>query len=275
MDWKSSLRMSSVFSQWRTFHTSEWYARTRIGIKRVRARIEGFASAGEAEQQGLQLALALLWLAVSKGISMRLEYHTPLPSVVYDRTRPVDIRVSAEAYMSRKIKADDITFLLNEGMSPKKIPVDNLLLSMELFAAAQQEATERAKYIAIVSALEPLAVAERLGPEVDALVKKFATALQTEETIPEQIKKSLNGRLQQLRKESIAQAIARIVSDFLPNDTKALQAMRNAYDLRSKILHEGVTVDDLYIRTIEVENYLRLIYASAIGYELSVPPHLD
>src|SRR5688500_8034917 len=55
-------------------------------LKRIRASIEGFASAGEAEQQGLQLALALLWLAVSKRVSMRLEYHTPLPPVVYDRT---------------------------------------------------------------------------------------------------------------------------------------------------------------------------------------------
>ena len=32
MDWNSSVRMSSVSSQWRNFHISEQYARTRIGI---------------------------------------------------------------------------------------------------------------------------------------------------------------------------------------------------------------------------------------------------
>src|SRR5262245_49369759 len=43
-------------------------------LKRLQARIEAFSSAAEAEQQGLQLALGLLWLAVSKRISMRLDY---------------------------------------------------------------------------------------------------------------------------------------------------------------------------------------------------------
>jgi hypothetical protein len=181
-------------------------------LKRIRTRIEGFASAGEAEQQGLQLASALLWLAVSKHISMRLEYHTPLPSIVYDRNRSGGISVSADVRAYRKVKTGDLAILLNQGLSPKKIPIDNLLLSMELFTAAQQESTERARYIAIVSALEPLAVASDLGYEVDALVKDFAKQLQSNETIPEQVKKSLNGRLQQLRKESIAQAIARVVT---------------------------------------------------------------
>jgi hypothetical protein len=241
-------------------------------LKRLRACIEGFASAAEAEQQGLQLALALLWLAVSKRVSMRLDYHTPFPSIVYDRTRSGGISMSAEARFYRKINPNDFTTLLNQGLSPKKIPIDNLLLSMELFAAAQQEVTKRARYVALVSALEPLATAAKLGPEVDALIKEFTERLQGFDNIAQPVKMSLNGRLQQLRKESIAQAITRVVTSLLPNDTKALKTVRDAYDLRSKMLHEGKAVDDLNFRSQEIENYIRLMYASAVGYELDVGP---
>src|SRR5437868_1214353 len=50
------------------------------------ALVEGFASASEAEQAGLELSLSILWLAVSINCPLRLQYHTPLPCVVYDRT---------------------------------------------------------------------------------------------------------------------------------------------------------------------------------------------
>ncbi|MGM0654438.1 MAG: hypothetical protein ACQETR_03815, partial [Thermodesulfobacteriota bacterium] len=57
------------------------------GIRALEIFVEGFATAGEAEKKGLEIAFGILWGAVSENYSARLQYQTPLPCLVYDRTR--------------------------------------------------------------------------------------------------------------------------------------------------------------------------------------------
>ena len=57
------------------------------GIRALEILVEGFATAGEAEKKGLEIAFGILWGAVSENYSVRLQYQTPLPCLVYDRTR--------------------------------------------------------------------------------------------------------------------------------------------------------------------------------------------
>lgn len=216
-----------------------------LNVTKVQALVEGFATAAEAEQYGLRLSLALLWTAISKQFSMRLDYHTPLPTMVYDRTQHGGMSMSAEGRVYRNLQVADFTKMLNQGLSSTSISTENLLLSMELFTSAHMETTERARFIALVSSLEPLAKAKKLGPQVDTIIKQFGKELSTNEYIDEKTKLSLNGQLQQLRKESIGQAIARVVRQLLPQNKEALQVIQEAYDLRSKILHEGAKPDDL------------------------------
>jgi hypothetical protein len=61
--------------------------------------------------------------------------------------------------------------------------------------------------------------------------------------IPPELKPSLEGRLRQLRQESIGQALRRLVRDALPNQPKASQVIDDAYALRSQLIHSGVPAD--------------------------------
>jgi len=239
-----------------------------LRVKRVQVSSEGFRTASDAERVGLRVALAFLWSAISRRFSMRLQYHTPLPTIVYDRTRSGGISVSAEGEVTRTLQAPELSQLVNQGLSNKDIPAENLLVSMELFVSAQLEVTDRTRFISLVSALEPLVTSMNLGSEVETLILHFSKQLKQDTTIPDPIKQSLNGRLMQLRQESIAQAIARLVKTYLPNNDEALEKIKEAYSLRSKMLHEGQRIDELPQRSHELEEYLRKLYATIIGHPL-------
>jgi len=242
-----------------------------LGIKRLTAAIEGFSSASEAEVWGQKLSLGLLWAATSKRFAMRLEYHTPLPALVYDRTRKTrGDMLSAHGVGVWKLKPNDFTIPITQVLTSRKLHVDNLLLSMELFSSARFETTERAQFIGLVSALEPLADARPLGSDVDVLVAQFREALKQSE-LSTRLKASLDGRIQFLRQESISQAIARVVQTLLPSNEGVLETIRQSYDLRSKMLHKGKKVSDLQARSRAVEDSLRQLYAAAIGSNLATP----
>jgi len=51
--------------------------------------------------------------------------------------------------------------------------------------------------------------------------------------------------------------LKKMVKTKLPNDSKSLEIITNAYGLRSKILHEGATDVDLDQKAIEVENVIK------------------
>ena len=121
-----------------------------------------------------------------------------------------------------------------------------LLISMELFASARLESTERAKFIGLVSALEPLAGQEPYNnEEVDNLISSFISKINDSKTIPEKARNSLTGRVRSLSKESISQAISRFVGIYFPENTEVIKSVKEAYDIRSSILHEGTFDADL------------------------------
>jgi hypothetical protein len=91
------------------------------------------------------------------------------------------------------------------------MPDQKLLLSMELFCAAGLEPSQRAVFLGLVSALEPLAQTANLGRDVSSFVDECLCALEADPAIPQETKNSLKGRLGQLRGESIRQALLRLV----------------------------------------------------------------
>ena len=249
-------------------------------LKKIRIEVEGFTKASDAEAAGLHLSIALLWAAVSKRFTMRLDYHTPLPCVVYDRTSShsgISLSVHAKSYWP--LTAHDFAELLDRDVLEYTSPVDHqLLLSMELFAAARLESSDRARFISLVSSLEPLASPLSLPKSIEKLIETFRNQLE-EVAVPEvsveemsRIKNSLSGRLQELETESIRQAILRVVRQLLPGDKRAVEIIDDAYSLRSKILHEGVSDPYLDQKVLEIEDTIRRMYASRIGKELKVPP---
>ena len=247
-------------------------------LKKYRASIEGFATASEGETAGIKLSLALLWAAVSRPFTLRLDYHTPLPCIVYDRTASSG-GMSMREHLSvcRRVNAGDLAELMQDVMSTSVSADRHLLMSMELFAAARLEMTERAKFVSLVSSLEPLAAPADYPRSITNLVQNYLKQLQAA-SIPELseedtsgIKKSLNGRLRELEHESIRQALLRTVRELLPFDSNALKVIDEAYALRSTMLHEGVTDPYLDRRTHVVEGIIRKMFAARIGKPLKIP----
>ena len=167
--------------------------------------------------------------------------------------------------------------LVNQIFSDDNIEVEEkLLVSMELFTSAKLETSDRAKFVGLVSALEPLAQQEPYAnQELEKLVNSFVNQL-TDTSIPDNIKRSVEGRIRDLKKESISQAIQRIVQESsIPANEKeeAVSIIKEAYKIRSKILHEGARYTDLEQKSNEIENIIRQIYSHHLKRDLFISPH--
>jgi hypothetical protein len=236
--------------------------------------VEGFATAAEAEQKGLKLSLALLWEAVSRKHPLRLDYHTPRPCMVYDRTQESGSGCMATASATVIMNSSKMVELVNQIFSANIDVDEKLLVSMELFASARLETTERARFVGLVSSLEPLAQSEAYeNAELKELVDSFVAQLNKTTSIPENIKSSLNGRINGLKKESISQAIRRLVKDHFPENPDAVSTVEEAYNIRSKILHDGAFDADLEQKSNEIEDIIRQIYSRILKLELYVRPN--
>lgn len=248
-------------------------------LQKLNATIEGFATAGQAEQMGLKLSLALLWSAVSRKWALKLDYHTPKPCLVYDRTQNRG-GLHCVAYGSTHFRDDPktVTELINQILS-KEIDFDpnnlfnNLLVSMELFTSARLESTERTRFVGLVSSLEPLASQESYdNQEIDNLVNKFIDQLSNITSINENIKHSIADRARKLCNESISQSIAKLVKKYIPDNPKVVESVAEAYKIRSYILHHGTFDTDLDEKSNELEDIIRFIYGRILELPLLIAP---
>ncbi|MBN3885546.1 MAG: hypothetical protein HWQ44_22125 [Nostoc sp. JL34] len=107
---------------------------------------------------------------------------------------------------------------------------DKPKFSMELFAAARLEATERARFVGLVSALEPLAEQKKFEyPDLKKIVKDTLNKVQDSLDLPDDIKRSLEGSISNLTRESVSHAIKRLIITHLSEDKMALEILEEAY----------------------------------------------
>lgn len=239
------------------------------GGKKYLATLEGFPTAGAAEAAGRRLIQALLWMAVSTDAPLRLEYLSYEPAYVFERNRSTG--ATMEAYGEVSIAPAMVLGEIQDAYTLLPEPDSKLLLSMEIFCSARLESSQRAVFLALVSALEPLAREVSLGPPVDAFVDNCVQALRQAIDIPIEYHASLQGRLHQLKQESIRQALRRLVREMLPDDRYAPQIVDNAYALRSQIIHSGAPSDldvDLARESQQISGTVRRLYASMLKRRL-------
>jgi len=240
------------------------------GGRRFEFRLEGFATAAAAEAQGRQLSQAILWMAISLNYGLRLSYRTQEPAAVFERLRSSGASVWGEGSVFWNPQV--VLQQLIAGFAAP-IPDTQTLLSMEIFASSSLEASDRAAFLTAVSALEPLAEEKALGQAVDAFVDGCLLSLRAAPSI-DQHRASLEGRLNQLRRESIRQALRHFISTRLPDHPTAPDVADSAYGLRSELIHNGRLSDydvDLAAETREISNLLRLIYARSLALSLHAP----
>jgi len=243
--------------------TLEWE-----GGKRYQIEVNAYPTASEAEEAGMRTAQALLLTAVSLNFGLRLNYHSHEPPTVFDRTVSKGSSFWGEGFTSWP---QDV--VLKELATALAVPLGDrrLLLSMELFVAAALESNDRARFVMAVSALEPLAAQQNLGSEVAAVVDELSEKLAAADAIPRELRESLQGRLRQLKQESVRQALKRLCGQWLPGEHDAWKKLDKAYGLRSEMLHEGRPQDlDILLseETMNISNLLRRIYQQVYGYPL-------
>jgi len=143
---------------------------------------------------------------------------------------------------------------------------------MEIFCASNLEASDRAIFLSTVSALEPLSSVEGLGPEVNAFIDECLAQLDKKNEIQPEQRQSVQGRLNELRKESVRQALKRVIKAKLPDDASAPAVIEYAYDLRSQLIHRGIPKDldiDFSVETRKVSSILRQLYAKELGFTIN------
>ena len=146
-----------------------------------------------------------------------------------------------------------------------------LILSMELYCAALLESNERTRFVTAVSALEPLAQQQSLGPAVSSYVDKALADLNSAADIEQKVRASLCGRINQLRQESVRQALFRLANSWFPGRTEIRERIDRAYRLRSELLHGGSFADpdtDLTAEMNKIATVLRTLYGRASGCPL-------
>ncbi len=164
--------------------------------------------------------------------------------------------------------------LLEDFLGTDLAMVPELETSMELFTAARMETSDRAKFVGLVSAVKPLARQQKYKGVIRELTISFQTQLDEAKDIEELVRESLRGRIADLRRESVRLAIQRLFQQHLPDNVPAWAAVDDAYGLRSKMLHEGETYDNLAQRSTVIEDVLRLLYAHILNKPLISKPAL-
>lgn len=149
-------------------------------LKRVSIHLEAFSSACEAEQAGKMLALSLLWVAASKRFTLAFERWTgKYPFGVRDRTKPDGLGTRGEGHAYREVKPEEFHSIAEEAYKLNINVPSSLLTSMEFYASARLEVTERARFISLMTALEALSEQLDYGDEIAKLLAQMARQLKS------------------------------------------------------------------------------------------------
>ena len=233
------------------------------GGRRFLIQLEGFPTAAVAETEGLRLAQALLLSAISLNLGLKLLYHGHEPALVYERFRSEGATAWGEGTVGWP--ASTVLTELADTFSCDLLD-RRLILSMELYCAALLESNERTRFVTAVSALEPLAQQQSLGLAVSAFVDNALALFNSATDIDPRFRASLCGRVKELRRESVRQAIFRLADSWFPDFTEIREQIDRAYSLRSELLHEGTFKDldiDLVSETNKIATVLRALYELA------------
>lgn len=241
--------------------------------KRYIATLEGFATATAAERAGHRLYQTFLACAVGLDFGIRFQYSSHEPPAVFDRTLSEGMR--AGGYLTSTWPQDKFIEAMFAALASPSVE-QRVLLSLELFAAAKLEASQRTQFVMAVSALEPLAHQQMLGPEASGAIDRLLASFDPL-SAPADVRDSLRGRIRDLKRESVRQAIKRLCRRWFADEPAAHDAIDRAYQLRSELLHEGQLSDPDVLLADElrvVSFYLRRIYQQELQLTFRATPFL-
>ena len=255
-------------------NASEFTEITFLGSKVWDVKLTGFKTACEAEKAGVRLAESFLWYSISKNFPIRLLYHKSLPCTVYDRTKGPSIEMFGFGHSTQTEKAIDVISGVKESFfSEYETEIDRkrLLLSMEIFSSSQLEITNRAKFISLITSLEALSLQKSYKEYTDHVkdkIDELIEAIQNEKNIPENIRNSIIGKIKrEMSIESVRQAIMDVVLKNTKDDNSK-KLFDKAYEVRSSLVHDGKSDDNIEDLSRSVSSMIREIFSSCLNLEL-------
>jgi len=244
----------------------------QLGISRLRLSLLAFSDATKAEVSGKQLVFAILWLAASHSVSIQFQkFVGEFPFTIRDRNQSRGSEMRGEGRVSRNIEREKFREICKEAFESRRDIPNEMLISMEIFASAKFESSERAKFVAMVTALEAICKQREYGNEVEVFIKaakalpEFASLFDQEQSI----KDSFASRISNFKRESVRQSIHRKLREC-GVEKEEIKQVDEAYGIRSQILHEGLLERRLLERTEFIEKIVRRVYSNILGHNLAV-----
>jgi len=116
------------------------------------------------------------------------------------------------------------------------------LLASEIYANSFFDISARSRFVTLVTAIEALLEPLKRSDDVEELLEEFKDKIR-QSTVDETTRNSIIGSLGNLTHQSISQAGRLLANRLLPkevfNDQASGDFFSRAYDLRSRLLHDG------------------------------------
>jgi hypothetical protein len=179
-------------------------------LKRVTVHLEAFQTACAAERAGKLFALSLLWMVASNCVTVGLrKWMGELPFAVRDRTRSDGISVHGEGRAYFTLKPGEIAAVAGQVYAQAREVQPHMLTSMQFYAAARLEASEGARFITLMIALEALAEQKDYGDEVAGVFTELTKQLEQSPALPRG-RKGLDAQLAGRPSQAVAAGVSAI-----------------------------------------------------------------
>jgi hypothetical protein len=232
-----------------------WAIEQRVGI-----------DFGDGKQRSIATNAGLRMLEEKRGVPFRNDVHgidvfEPLEGLRF-------VHVSATAQAGQH--PPTLVSVFAREYLKKTVTTEKQILACEIYASSFFDISQRSRFITLVTAVEALLEPAKRPDSAQSLVDELKSRTQ-EAAIDEAIKKSVEGRLEGLRTESIRQA-GRVLADSLLAgklyDGKSAGAFFcSCYDLRSKILHRGTVGEgeDVWQLATKMEEFVAHLLLASLG----------
>lgn len=242
-------------------------------LKRITVHLEAFSCASEAEQAGKKLVMSLLWLAISKRVTIAFDRRTgKFPFEIRNRNQSRGPRLDVEIRSYNPVQQKEFSSIAKQAYELGINVTQALLNSMEFYASSRMETTPIARFIALMTDLEAISEQCDYGDEIGTVLLDLAKQLEGNNELwkgdRELIKPSLVSQIKNLRRESVRQAIKRTLKQYNINEPETINYIEESYAIRSKILHDGLREEELYERIQKIEAVMREIYSSILKLPL-------
>lgn len=184
------------------------------------------------------------------------------------------IRKNTELTIGKSIES--ILVPLKKILNSNIAVTNELLTACEVFTSARLAATNTYKFIGFVSSLEPLCKCKnipkecKIEKEFDSFLSSFQDKLQkiefckNDNSLNKEIIESLTKRIDGLKKESITLSLTKTILKYFA-DEKIAKTVKECYELRSDILHNGTIIPNLEKKCNEIEIIVRELLLKKIN----------